>query len=307
MDDVLDAETVFADSDCEREAYDYTDFPHTTALLGFDLERGHQGSHYGADSGAICNSTDVHTMTLQHLNEAQLAEVPGILLPPEELDFPLGSLMCDRVRKAILNANSKQRWWQQVGSSPVSSPRTPESRACGRTSTLGESMESLDPFATYPILSTGMSVWREGGGKQLSQKRQSPLVRRQTPPILGTATSEWRSPLPEDDACDIDDIRFAYPDLLQLALPVPVNIGATECSRSIQLVRLSSLAKYRNRGGWSHLYRINHHPIHTFDDLGRLMASVLKTSRRKLCFFARTYVEAQNILNLSPAGLHSAA
>eukprot|EP00971_Amphidinium_carterae_P232526 4614514-Amphidinium_carterae.1 len=63
---------------------------------------------YGMDTGAILNTVDVHTMTTMHFNESGLTEQPDTLLPPEELEFPLGSLMCNRVRKAILNANNKQ-------------------------------------------------------------------------------------------------------------------------------------------------------------------------------------------------------
>eukprot|EP00971_Amphidinium_carterae_P187843 3728576-Amphidinium_carterae.2 len=288
LDDAQDAETVYEDSDCEREAYDYTDFPQTTALIGLDLERGHQVVQFGMDSGAICNTVDLHKMTAQHLHEAELAERPDTLLPPEELEFPLGRLMCKRVKKAILSANNKQRWWQQVGSSPVSSPRTPDSRAYGGTSTLGESMEALDPFASYPLLSTGASYWREGGGKQSPKKRPSSrqLCPRSPTPTT-SSTSVGSSPLPKDRVCDVDDIRCTRQDFVRLTLPMPATNGVTECNRSIQLVRLSSLAKHRNRGGWSHLYRINHHPSHTFADLGCLMAATLKVNRNKLCFFAR--------------------
>eukprot|EP00971_Amphidinium_carterae_P345840 6486998-Amphidinium_carterae.1 len=56
MDDDMDAETLYENSDCEREAYDYTDFPQTTALIRFDLERGSHAMKHGMDTGAILNT-----------------------------------------------------------------------------------------------------------------------------------------------------------------------------------------------------------------------------------------------------------
>eukprot|EP00971_Amphidinium_carterae_P217115 4310062-Amphidinium_carterae.1 len=68
-------------------------------------------------------------------------------------------------------------------------------------------MEALDPFAPSPLLSTGASYWREGGGKQAPHKRPvSRQLCRRHPPHLATTSSEWRPPLSEDDAWDIDDI-----------------------------------------------------------------------------------------------------
>eukprot|EP00971_Amphidinium_carterae_P252608 5015092-Amphidinium_carterae.1 len=176
-------------------------------------------------------------------------------------------------------------------------------------------MEALDPFASYPLLSTGASYWREGGGKQAPYKRPvSRQLCRRHPPHLATTSSEWRPPLSEDDAWDIDDILFTQPDLLRLVLPAPTTSDAPEGTRSIQLVRMSSLAKYRSRGGWSHLYSVNHHPTHTFADLGRLVAAVLKISRSKLCFFARVidYLDDQFhrpmwIVNVCPFALRQVA
>eukprot|EP00971_Amphidinium_carterae_P024501 482828-Amphidinium_carterae.1 len=81
----MDADTVYENSECEQEAYDYTDFPQITALIGFDLERGYHAMQYGRGTGAILNTVDVHTMTTQHFNDAGMTEQPDTLLPPEEL------------------------------------------------------------------------------------------------------------------------------------------------------------------------------------------------------------------------------